>query len=129
MRVRLTALLSAVLMAVLWASPLSVAYLCSMDGERRAGCCCAPDGEDAECDDSKVQRQACCEVERSPANVASAVAPWADDAGLHLASQVWTRERGMAGGHAGTDFVPTLARGPPLGIGPPPYLRNCRLVI
>lgn len=129
MGTRLTALLSAVLMAVLWASPESIAYLCSMSGERRATCCCGPDTEHSEQAGAEVERASCCEVERTPAIASPALAPALDDS-VHVATAfVCHQEHEHGGARAAPEFVPTLARGPPQAVGPPPYLRNCRFLI
>lgn len=129
MRARLTALLSAVLMAVLWASPQSIEYLCSMSGERRATCCCGPDSDHAETTEVQLERQGCCEIERSHANVSPALAPTPDDADQVATAFGLSGEYEHDGGCTAPEFVPTLARGPPQAIGPPAYLRNCRFLI
>ena len=129
MRNRLVALLSAVLLAMLWVSPESIAYLCSMDGEKRAKCCCAPDGEHAERSQHQVERATCCEVECTSANVSPAISPTIDDTSRLATAVAWTPTHELGGAVAARDFVPTLARGPPQAVGPPPYLRNCRFLI
>jgi hypothetical protein len=128
MRNRLMALLATVLMAVVWVSPMSVAYLCSMDGGRRATCCCAPDQEHAEPRHSEVERRDCCEVERTPGNMPSAVTPAGDDEHRQVATISWLVAQ-ADGSFSAATFVPRLPRGPPQAIGPPPYLRNCRFLI
>lgn len=128
MRARILALLSAVLVAVLWASPRGVEYLCSMDNQRRATCCCTPDGEHADRDHGRIERADCCEVKRD-ATVSPAVSPSGHDEAVQLASVSQA-----LGAHCdplapSADVVPASARGPPHAVGPPPYLRNCRLLI
>lgn len=126
---RLVAVLSALLVAILWVSPESIAYLCSMDGQKRSACCCAPDGEHAGRSHDEVERAACCEIERTPANVSPAVSPTTDDTNYLATASAWTPTRELGGPFTARDFIPTLARGPPQSIGPPPYLRNCRFLI
>lgn len=126
---RLLALLSAVLIAVLWASPRGLVYLCSMDGQRHAKCCCAPRGEEADSDHDRVERTACCDVERDTTNVSPAVAPSSQDDDRHLASASWTVGLDTDRMASSVDLVPALARGPPRAEGAPPYLRHCRFLI
>lgn len=127
MRVRLLALISALVLASLWASPRGVAYLCSMDGERRATCCCARDGEATEQDHGRIERAACCEVERETASAAPGLAAGQDEA-VQLASVSRALSTDDNAPAASADVVPALARGPPRA-GPAPYLRNRRLLI
>ncbi len=129
MRNRLVALLSAVLVAALWVSPESIAYLCSMDGQTRAKCCCAPEGEHAEQVQDEVERATCCTVERSTASVSPAVVGNPADQGIQLATASWDLAHEHDAAFSATEFVPALARGPPRAGGPPPYLRHCRFLI
>jgi len=129
MGTRLTALLSAILMVVLWVSPESVAYLCSMSGERGTTCCCGPDAEHAEQSEDEVERPSCCKVERTPANASPALAPALDDADYVATALACRQIDEHLGARAAPEFVPRFARGPPHALGPPPYLRNCRFLI
>lgn len=127
MRVRLLALVSALVLAVLWASPRGVAYLCSMDGARHATCCCAPKGDAAEHDQRQIERAACCEIDRDGASAAPGlVAAQDEDVPLAPSSRAPSTDDDPPA--ASVDSVAGLARGPPR-VGPPPYLRNRRLLI
>lgn len=91
-----------------------------------------PAGEpahDASLRHSEVEREDCCEVERSPSNVSPAVAPPTDDGDTHIASVGWVPTPDVGGALAGTTLALALARGPPQAIGPPTYLRNCHFLI
>lgn len=129
MGARLITLLSAVLMTVLWAGPQSTAYLCSMSGERRATRCCGHDDGGHTEQGAELERPICCEIERKPTNVPP---PLATDVGemQELAGALALRqERDSAQVPSPQVFVATLARGPPPGLGPPPYLRHCTFLI
>jgi hypothetical protein len=128
MRSRLIATLGMVLMAIVWVSPTSLAYLCSMDGQLHAACCCTPDGEQAESADTEVQREECCQVQRAATHAPPAVAAPDDDERRVVARLAWSDAEAGALPSA-TDLVPKLARGPPSAIGPPAYLRHCRFLI
>lgn len=117
------------LMAVLWASPQSIEYLCSMSGERRTACCCGPDDEHAEEAGAKVEPPSCCDVERTPANASPALAPTHDDADRIATAPAFSQEYEHGGAYTAPELIPTLARGPPRAVGPPPYLRNGRFLI
>lgn len=126
---RLVALLSSLLVAVLWVAPQSVAYLCSMDGQRRAECCCAPDKEHAKQADSEVRRSRCCEVERGTASVSPGVSRVSRIVADHVASVRLETPPEVGDSLSQLGLVPALARGPPTFHGPPPFLRNCRFLI
>ena len=129
MRGRLTALLLVALVAVMWASPQSIEFLCSMTGQRGSTCCCGPHEKRAEAAGARVKRPSCCEVERTPASVSPALAATSDN-GDDLAVAPGA---GLRTDHSelcsAPELISTLPRGPPQAIGQPSYLRNCRFLI
>lgn len=126
---RLSALLSALLVAALWANPQGIAYLCSMSGERGPTCCCGPETPDPDRIEAELERRDCCVAERTQSSVPAATADVTEDQAPQIAGLAPKPTTEVESVPRLVHLVAALARGPPQAIGPPPYLRNRSLLI
>lgn len=130
--VRSSAIAVVLVLAVLtgWVSPRVVSYLCSMgDGTARRECCCGPDEEAARlAGGPAIERASCCEVRSESAVVSLAVAPELDRVVIDSAtpSSAFFRDDEVVRGLRTPQATP---RGPPRGVGPPPWLLHRALLI
>jgi hypothetical protein len=108
-----------------------LAYLCSMDGQLHAERCCGDVGGHVQgAFGAKVTRRACCEAQRYEASAPPATHD-------HDKQRLNASFVALAAPPRAEPRAPTLlswrlrrdARGPPAGLGPPLFIRNCSYLI
>lgn len=130
MLARLTALVLAIAMLAPSGAFGAVLYLCEMDGQAHTSCCCKSPGDEAEEPCATIERECCCDVqvtkgEQVPAKL-DHLAPRLELPAF--AAVLPTPWRGPQPTQPGL-LLPLGARAPPLGVGPPIFIRNCSYLI
>ncbi len=129
---RLTAVVLAGAMLVPSGAIGAVLYLCQMDGEVRTSCCCdeaAAAAGEGPC--TAIESASCCDVrvaeaDRVPMTVVHVVDSLQAPVGVAVAT--FAPARGLQSRLGGRGMV-LGARGPPAGLGPPIFVRDCSYLI
>ena len=122
-----TASLLAFAMVAGWVSPRALTFVCAMDGLARAECCCKREDDRVARSHPRIERPGCCDVRSDRAVVATA-APHGSEHALVGADISLAPSFAWSPNDRVRRTVEHAPRGPPPGVGPPPYLRHLVLL-